>query len=147
MGSAPASGAVSGAPAGNLARTTTDSRLSNESSLTPARSSAGARTTAREARALPDSFFHGKTGGHLVVSGPLNLPVGRLFVEEVIKKHLNLEAYDRRIIIHWSDSTEAKSLAQLGRDFLRQISPACTGTNGIFPLCRCPHHGEISDDS
>ena len=31
-----------------------------------------------------ESFFHGKTGGRLVVVGPINLPVGRLFVEEVI---------------------------------------------------------------
>lgn len=29
-------------------------------------------------------FFHGKNGGRLVVVGPINLPVGRLFVEEVI---------------------------------------------------------------
>jgi site-specific DNA-methyltransferase (adenine-specific)/adenine-specific DNA-methyltransferase len=29
-------------------------------------------------------FFHGKTGARLVVIGPINLPVGRLFVEEVI---------------------------------------------------------------
>ncbi len=29
-------------------------------------------------------FFHGKAGGRLVVVGPINLPVGRLFVEEVI---------------------------------------------------------------
>jgi site-specific DNA-methyltransferase (adenine-specific)/adenine-specific DNA-methyltransferase len=29
-------------------------------------------------------FFHGKTGGRLVVVGPINLPVGRLFVEEVV---------------------------------------------------------------
>ena len=41
--------------------------------------------TAREARALPsDEFFHGKQGNRLVVVGPINLPVGRLFVEEVI---------------------------------------------------------------
>jgi site-specific DNA-methyltransferase (adenine-specific)/adenine-specific DNA-methyltransferase len=34
---------------------------------------------------LPDAaFFHGKSGGRLVVVGPINLPVGRLFVEEVI---------------------------------------------------------------
>jgi len=34
---------------------------------------------------LPDAaFFHGKNGGRLVVVGPINLPVGRLFVEEVI---------------------------------------------------------------
>jgi site-specific DNA-methyltransferase (adenine-specific)/adenine-specific DNA-methyltransferase len=29
-------------------------------------------------------FFHGKSGGRLVVVGPINLPVGRLFIEEVI---------------------------------------------------------------
>ena len=34
---------------------------------------------------MPDTgFFHGKNGGRLVVVGPINLPVGRLFVEEVI---------------------------------------------------------------
>lgn len=31
-----------------------------------------------------DNFFHGKNAGRLVVVGPINLPVGRLFVEEVI---------------------------------------------------------------
>ena len=31
-----------------------------------------------------EAFFHGKNGGRLVVVGPINLPVGRLFVEEVI---------------------------------------------------------------
>jgi adenine-specific DNA-methyltransferase len=30
------------------------------------------------------AFFHGKNGGRLVVVGPINLPVGRLFIEEVI---------------------------------------------------------------
>jgi site-specific DNA-methyltransferase (adenine-specific)/adenine-specific DNA-methyltransferase len=30
-----------------------------------------------------DGFFHGNQGGRLVVIGPINLPVGRLFVEEV----------------------------------------------------------------
>lgn len=40
---------------------------------------------AYKAEALPDrSFFHGKNGSRLVVVGPINLPVGRLFVEEVI---------------------------------------------------------------
>ena len=29
-------------------------------------------------------FFHGRSGSRLVVVGPINLPVGRLFVEEVI---------------------------------------------------------------
>jgi site-specific DNA-methyltransferase (adenine-specific)/adenine-specific DNA-methyltransferase len=31
-----------------------------------------------------ESFFHGKNAGRLVAIGPINLPVGRLFVEEVI---------------------------------------------------------------
>jgi site-specific DNA-methyltransferase (adenine-specific)/adenine-specific DNA-methyltransferase len=31
-----------------------------------------------------DAFFHGKLGARLVVIGPINLPVGRLFVEEVV---------------------------------------------------------------
>lgn len=40
---------------------------------------------AYRAEPLPDTgFFHGKHGGRLVVVGPINLPVGRLFVEEVI---------------------------------------------------------------
>ena len=40
---------------------------------------------AYRAEPLPDAaFFHGKSGGRLVVIGPINLPVGRLFVEEVI---------------------------------------------------------------
>jgi site-specific DNA-methyltransferase (adenine-specific)/adenine-specific DNA-methyltransferase len=30
------------------------------------------------------TFFHGKQSGRLVVVGPVNLPVGRLFIEEVI---------------------------------------------------------------
>jgi len=39
---------------------------------------------AYKAEPLNDTFFHGKTAGRLVVIGPINLPVGRLFVEEVI---------------------------------------------------------------
>lgn len=40
---------------------------------------------AYKAESLPDAgFFHGKHAGRLVVVGPINLPVGRLFVEEVI---------------------------------------------------------------
>lgn len=31
-----------------------------------------------------DSFFDGKRNGRLVVIGPINLPVGRLFIEEVV---------------------------------------------------------------
>jgi site-specific DNA-methyltransferase (adenine-specific)/adenine-specific DNA-methyltransferase len=33
-----------------------------------------------------DAFFHGKLASRLVVIGPVNLPVGRLFVEEVISE-------------------------------------------------------------
>ncbi len=40
---------------------------------------------AYRAEPLPDmGFFHGKNAGRLVVVGPINQPVGRLFVEEVI---------------------------------------------------------------
>ena len=40
---------------------------------------------AYKAQPLEDtSFFHGRNAGRLVVIGPINLPVGRLFVEEVI---------------------------------------------------------------
>ncbi|CUS36378.1 DNA methyltransferase [Candidatus Nitrospira nitrificans] len=40
---------------------------------------------AYRAEPLPHTgFFHGKNSGRLVVVGPINLPVGRLFIEEVI---------------------------------------------------------------
>jgi site-specific DNA-methyltransferase (adenine-specific)/adenine-specific DNA-methyltransferase len=40
---------------------------------------------AYRAEPLPEAgFFHGKIGARLVVVGPINLPVGRLFVEEVV---------------------------------------------------------------
>jgi len=40
---------------------------------------------AYRAEPLPDAaFFHGKNGSRLVVVGPINLPVGRVFVEEVV---------------------------------------------------------------
>lgn len=38
----------------------------------------------REGAPTQDGFFHGARNGRLVVIGPINLPVGRLFVEEVI---------------------------------------------------------------
>lgn len=37
-----------------------------------------------EGQPAQDGFFHGARNGRLVVIGPINLPVGRLFVEEVI---------------------------------------------------------------
>ena len=42
---------------------------------------------AYKAQSLPEAaanFFHGACNGRLVVIGPINLPVGRLFVEETI---------------------------------------------------------------
>jgi DNA modification methylase len=42
------------------------------------------RVHPRSSAVPSDSFFHGKAGNRLVVIGPINLPVGRLFVEEVI---------------------------------------------------------------
>lgn len=39
---------------------------------------------AAEVGQAQDGFFHGARNGRLVVIGPINLPVGRLFVEEVI---------------------------------------------------------------
>jgi site-specific DNA-methyltransferase (adenine-specific)/adenine-specific DNA-methyltransferase len=37
-----------------------------------------------EGQPAQDGFFHGARNGRLIVIGPINLPVGRLFVEEVI---------------------------------------------------------------
>jgi site-specific DNA-methyltransferase (adenine-specific)/adenine-specific DNA-methyltransferase len=46
--------------------------------------SSSIRVHPRSSAVPSDAFFHGKTSGRLVVVGPINLPVGRLFVEEVI---------------------------------------------------------------
>ena len=44
----------------------------------------GGDASAGTASTPQDGFFHGARNGRLVVIGPINLPVGRLFVEEVI---------------------------------------------------------------
>lgn len=44
----------------------------------------GGTEGANLSNAVQDGFFHGVRNGRLVVIGPINLPVGRLFVEEVI---------------------------------------------------------------
>ena len=44
----------------------------------------GGSEGAGSASTAQDGFFHGARSGRLVVIGPINLPVGRLFVEEVI---------------------------------------------------------------
>jgi site-specific DNA-methyltransferase (adenine-specific)/adenine-specific DNA-methyltransferase len=46
--------------------------------------SGGGGSGSHAAQASQDGFFHGAKAGRLVAIGPINLPVGRLFVEEVI---------------------------------------------------------------
>ncbi|WIG55650.1 MAG: Adenine-specific DNA methyltransferase [Rhodanobacteraceae bacterium] len=79
----------------NLGRYERQAYLNVGGRLTPEQREAALQTKEREFRelilraykgeALPnDGFFDGKLGARLVVIGPINLPVGRLFVEEVI---------------------------------------------------------------
>ena len=79
----------------NLGRYERQAYLNVGGRLTPQQREAALQTKEREFRdlilraykgeALPnDGFFDGKLGARLVVIGPINLPVGRLFVEEVI---------------------------------------------------------------
>lgn len=79
----------------NLGRYERQAYLNVGGRLTPEQRDAALQAKAREFRelilraykgeALPnDGFFDGKLGARLVVIGPINLPVGRLFVEEVI---------------------------------------------------------------
>jgi site-specific DNA-methyltransferase (adenine-specific)/adenine-specific DNA-methyltransferase len=79
----------------NLGRYERQAYLNVGGRLTPAQREAALQAREREFRdlilraykgeALPnDGFFDGRLGARLVVIGPINLPVGRLFVEEVI---------------------------------------------------------------
>jgi DNA modification methylase len=84
----------------NLGRYERQAYLNIGGRLTPAQRSAALAEKEREFRDLilraykasplgaegsaQDGFFHGARNGRLVVIGPINLPVGRLFVEEVI---------------------------------------------------------------
>ncbi|MGB8376993.1 MAG: DNA methyltransferase, partial [Rhodanobacteraceae bacterium] len=79
----------------NLGRYERQAYLNVGGRLTPEQREAALQTKEREFRelilraykgeALPnDGFFDGRLGARLVVIGPINLPVGRLFVEEVI---------------------------------------------------------------
>jgi len=79
----------------NLGRYERQAYLNVGGRLTPEQREAALQAKEREFRelilraykgeALPnDGFFDGKLGARLVVIGPINLPVGRLFVEEVI---------------------------------------------------------------
>jgi site-specific DNA-methyltransferase (adenine-specific)/adenine-specific DNA-methyltransferase len=79
----------------NLGRYERQAYLNVGGRLTPEQREAALAAKEREFRelilraykgeALPnDGFFDGRLGARLVVIGPINLPVGRLFVEEVI---------------------------------------------------------------
>jgi len=79
----------------NLGRYERQAYLNVGGRLTPDQREAALQAREREFRelilraykgeALPnDGFFDGKLGARLVVIGPINLPVGRLFVEDVI---------------------------------------------------------------
>ena len=84
-GSAGGSPAVSGGPPETSSSPGAAALSKKSGAARMGEATGGPPVAARGPRALPtDEFFHGKTGGRLVVVGPINLPVGRLFVEEVI---------------------------------------------------------------
>lgn len=75
-----------------------------------------------------DGFFHGKRSGRLVVVGPINLPVGRLFVEEIIVEcrkrgatRLDLLAFEFEMGLFPAVLEEARSK---GIDFVPRYIPA-----------------------
>lgn len=75
-----------------------------------------------------DGFFHGKRSGRLVVVGPINLPVGRLFVEEVIVEcrkrgatRVDLLAFEFEMGLFPAVLEEARSK---GIDFVPRYIPA-----------------------
>ncbi len=81
----------------NLGRYERQAYLSVSGRLTGKRKAEALATREREFRDLilkayraeplaDAAFFHGRNGSRLVVVGPINLPVGRLFVEEVISE-------------------------------------------------------------
>jgi len=76
---------------------------------------------------LNDEFFHGKSGNRIVVVGPVNLPVTRLFVEEVISQcrqrcvtRCDLLAFEFELGLFPAALDEAK---QKGIDLLTKIIP------------------------
>lgn len=83
---------------------------------------------AYRAEPLPETgFFHGKNGSRLVVVGPINQPVGRLFVEEVItecRKHgatrVDLLAFEFEMGLFPASLEEAK---QKGIDLTPKTIP------------------------
>lgn len=83
---------------------------------------------AYRAQPLPnDEFFHGKSGNRIVVVGPVNLPVTRLFVEEVISQcrqrgvtRCDLLAFEFELGLFPAALDEAK---QKGIDLVTKIIP------------------------
>jgi adenine-specific DNA-methyltransferase len=74
-----------------------------------------------------DEFFHGKSGNRIVVVGPVNLPVARLFVEEVISQcrqrgvtRCDLLAFEFELGLFPAALDEAK---QKGIDLVTKIIP------------------------
>ncbi len=75
-----------------------------------------------------ETFFHGKNAGRLVVVGPINLPVGRLFVEEVITEcrkrgasRVDMLAFEFEMGLFPAALEEAK---QKGIDLIPRYIPA-----------------------
>ena len=83
---------------------------------------------AYKSQPLPnDEFFHGKSGNRIVVVGPVNLPVTRLFVEEVISQcrqrgvtRCDLLAFEFELGLFPAALDEAK---QKGIDLVTKIIP------------------------
>lgn len=72
-------------------------------------------------------FFHGKAGNRLVVVGPINLPVGRLFIEEVVTEcrkrgasRVDVLAFEFEMGLFPASLNEAK---QKGIDLAPKIIP------------------------
>jgi adenine-specific DNA-methyltransferase len=111
---------------------------------------------AYRAEPLPESgFFQGKTGARLVVIGPINLPVGRLFVEEVITEcrkrgatRVDVLAFEFEMGLFPAVLDEAK---QKGIDLTPKTIPPEVfdkraverGRTGAFPRC-CVHRGHAA---
>ena len=83
---------------------------------------------AYKSQPLPnDEFFHGKSGNRIVIVGPVNLPVTRLFVEEVISQcrqrgvtRCDLLAFEFELGLFPAALDEAK---QKGIDLVTKIIP------------------------
>ena len=85
--------------------------------------------------------FHGKKAGRLVAVGPVNLPVTRLFVEEVIlecrQKHITRVDIPWALSSRWACSPNVLDEARAkGIDIAPSISPPRCSTNGRLKRTR-----------